>query len=139
MPNSRSSLADARETKGNVRSRSRLERIAGLIEETIADAGISKEQIAGIGIGCPGPIDWRRGIVTVAVNLGWHDVPIGDFLAKRFNCRVEVLNDVDAGVYGEYRFGPPKELTRHSAFSPAPASAGGASTTARFFAVNVSP
>lgn len=97
-----------KKTKGMYGAEAGLERIAGLIEETISEAGLSKDQIAGIGVGCPGPIDWRRGVVTVAVNLGWHDVPIGDFLAKRFGCRVEVLNDVDAGVYGEYRFGAAK-------------------------------
>ncbi len=82
-----------------------LERIAELIEETLAENRIDKSQIAGIGVGCPGPIDWAKGVVTVAVNLGWRDVPIGNFLSQRFSCSVEVLNDVDAGVFGEYSFG----------------------------------
>jgi glucokinase len=97
-----------KKTKGMFGAEAGMARIAGLIEETLVGAGISKEQIAGIGIGCPGPVDWKRGVVTVAVNLGWHNVPIGDYLAQRFNCRVEVLNDVDAGVYGEYRMGAAK-------------------------------
>ncbi len=94
-----------KKTKGMDGANAGLERISGLILETIGDAGIVVEQIAGIGIGCPGPIDWRKGIVTVAVNLGWKDVAIGEYLSIKFNCPVQVLNDVDAGIYGEYRFG----------------------------------
>ena len=38
-------------------------------------------------------------------NLGWDDVEIEKFLTTRFHCPTVVLNDVDAGVYGEYQFG----------------------------------
>ncbi len=46
-----------------------------------------------------------NGVVRVAVNLGWKDVAVGKFLESKFGCPVSVLNDVDAGVYGEYCFG----------------------------------
>ncbi len=94
-----------KKTKGIEGAAAGLERIAELIEETLSKNGIDPMQVAGIGVGCPGPIDWAKGIVSVAVNLGWHDVPVGSFLSDRFGCSVEVLNDVDAGVYGEYCFG----------------------------------
>jgi glucokinase len=94
-----------KKTKGMDGVDSGLERISNLISETVTEAGLALNQIAGIGVGCPGPIDWRNGIVTVAVNLGWQNVAIGDYLSKKFHCPVQVLNDVDAGVYGEYRFG----------------------------------
>jgi glucokinase len=94
-----------KKSKGMDGAEAGLERIASIIDETLEKAGIKADQLSGIGVGCPGPIDWRNGIVTIAVNLGWKDVPIGSFLANRFQCHVEVLNDVDAGVYGEYRFG----------------------------------
>ena len=94
-----------KKTKGIEGAEAGLERIASLIEETLAENGIDPSQLAGIGVGCPGPIDWSKGIVSVAVNLGWNNVPVGAFLAERFGCSVQVLNDVDAGVYGEYRFG----------------------------------
>jgi glucokinase len=44
----------------------------------------------------------------VAVNLGWKNTPVGDYLSDRFQCPTCVLNDVDAGVFGEYRFGAAK-------------------------------
>lgn len=85
-----------------------LERIEALIRKMLEECDISVDRIAGIGIGCPGPVEWQTGVVRVAVNLGWKDVPVGKFLSDRFNCPVAVLNDVDAGVYGEYRFGAGK-------------------------------
>jgi len=94
-----------KKTKGIEGAAAGLSRISELIEETLSEIGVSHSQLAGIGVGCPGPIDWAKGIVSMAVNLGWQNVEIGSFLSERFDCPVEVLNDVDAGVYGEYRFG----------------------------------
>lgn len=79
-----------------------LERIADTIVRVLNEANVDASQIEGIGIGCPGPVEWDTGIVRVAVNLGWQNVKVGAFLNKRFGCPVEVLNDVDAGVYGEH-------------------------------------
>jgi glucokinase len=59
-------------------------------------------------VGCPGPVEWDKGIVRVAVNLGWQNAKVGQFMEKRFNCPVSVLNDVDAGVYGEHIAGAGK-------------------------------
>lgn len=82
-----------------------LDRIESLIRRMLDESELDSQRIAGIGIGCPGPVEWETGIVRVAVNLGWKDVRIGEFLTEKFGCPVAVLNDVDAGVYGEYRFG----------------------------------
>ncbi len=49
-----------------------------------------------------------KGVVRVAVNLGWSNVPVGKYLQDKFKCPVAVLNDVDAGVYGEYVAGAAK-------------------------------
>jgi glucokinase len=70
---------------------------------------IHTDEIAGIGIGCPGPIDLENGRILTTPNLGWDDVDIGQFLKARFGCPVVVMNDVDAGVFGEYKFGSAKE------------------------------
>jgi glucokinase len=56
-------------------------------------------------MGCPGPLDLDRGILLQATNLGWENVPIQDALQKALGCEVRIANDVDVGVYGEYRFG----------------------------------
>jgi glucokinase len=47
----------------------------------------------------------RRGVVREMPNIGWTDVPLAKLLGKAAGAPVVLLNDVDAGVYGEYRFG----------------------------------
>ncbi|MEZ6135894.1 MAG: ROK family protein [Pirellulaceae bacterium] len=94
-----------RRTRGELGVEGGLSRIESTISKLLEDEGVDISQIAGIGIGCPGPVEWQKGIVRVAVNLGWKDVPVGKFLKDKFKCPTAVLNDVDAGVYGEYRAG----------------------------------
>lgn len=97
-----------RRTKGEVGVEAGLQRIEATISKLLEEQKVSAAQLAGIGIGCPGPVDWDAGVVRVAVNLGWKDVAVGKYLKSKFGCPVAVLNDVDAGVYGEYRAGAGK-------------------------------
>ncbi len=80
-------------------------RVIRTIYGALEDANLEVGQLDGIGIGVPGPVDQRTGLVWEAANLNWNKVPLGDILEKEFSCPVVVSNDVDAGVYGEYRFG----------------------------------
>lgn len=96
---------DRRKTKAAAGSAGGLERIGETIDAALANAGVTREQVAGIGIGCPGPVDMDAGIVLNPPNLNWAEVPVGKKLQEEFNCPVTVLNDVDAGVYAEYVFG----------------------------------
>lgn len=86
-----------------------VERIGETIEEALGQAGIEKKRLGGIGVGFAGPLDLDRGLILDAPNLGWRDVPLRDILEKRFGCPVVVANDVDAGTYGEYRFGAARD------------------------------
>ena len=97
-----------KKTKGNEGAEAGLERIGATIQNALDQAGVSAEQLAGIGIGCPGPLDLNKGVIHEAPNLGWENVPVKATLGKRFGCPVVVSNDVDAGVYGEYQFGAGK-------------------------------
>lgn len=92
-------------TKGASGSRDVLARMVETIEEAVSEAELKKSQIGGIGVGCPGPLDLDRGIILEAPNLGWKNVTIKETLEKAFGCAVVIANDVDAGTYGEYRFG----------------------------------
>jgi glucokinase len=50
-----------------------------------------------------------RGLLLEAVNLGWKGMPLKDTLQREFGCQAVIANDVDVGVYGEYRFGAAKD------------------------------
>jgi len=96
---------DRTKTKGNEGVESGLARITKTIHKMLDKADLSPKDIAGIGFGCPGPLDLDRGIAYSAPNLSWENVHIKDHLEEEFGCPAVIANDVDAGVYGEYRFG----------------------------------
>jgi glucokinase len=85
-----------------------LQRLAETIEMALEDANLENVVIAGIGAGCPGPLDLKKGVILEAPNLGWKNIELQNYLTKRFNCPAEICNDVDAGVYGEYISGAGK-------------------------------
>ena len=97
-----------KKTKGRDGMEAGLKRINSVIEEAIKDAGVSKSQIRGLGIGCPGPLDLKKRRIRMAPNLGWEDVPIAKSIEEEFKFPVTIANDVDAGVFGEYSFGAGK-------------------------------
>ncbi len=97
-----------RKTKGNEGTKAGIDRIVETIHDACQESSIVPEQLAGIGVGVPGLVDLDHGIVVSCANLGWKQVDLQGELQKRFGCPVTVINDVDAGVYGEYRFGSAK-------------------------------
>lgn len=80
-------------------------RIARAVEEAAAAAGVEPRRAAAMGIGSPGPLDLKRGLVVDAANLGWVNYPLRDNLADRFGVPVVLDNDCKAGGLGEFRFG----------------------------------
>ena len=94
-----------KKTRGYEGVRAGIGRIVQLIHAGLDEAEMPRDRLHGIGLGCPGPLDLDRGIMLDAPNLGWHGVPIKDLLEAEFGCPVVIANDVDAGVYGENRFG----------------------------------
>src|SRR6056297_2357642 len=85
-----------RRTRGNEGSEFGIARIGSTILRALEECEVAPERVAGIGIGCPGPVDPVAGKLLTAVNLGWDDVAVGPLLQKQFSCPVAVLNDVDA-------------------------------------------
>jgi len=86
-----------------------LARIVETVREAMAEAGVSANDLAGVGMGSPGPLDLDRGVILDTPNLGWANAPLKDTLEKAFGCPTVVANDVDAGVYGEYRRGAARD------------------------------
>ena len=82
-----------RKTKGRDGSDSGIQRIISTIERLLEDSGLSKTAIAGIGIGCPGPIDLDAGCILTTPNLGWDNVQVQSGLRSfeiEGGCRPEV-------------------------------------------------
>lgn len=94
-----------RKTKADEGMEAVVQRLVEGIEEACTGAKLSVADLGGLGIGAPGAIDPKRGIVLEAVNLRWNDVPLADLLQKRLNIPVIVDNDVNVAIYGEYHLG----------------------------------
>ena len=89
-------------TEGHRGTEKGVARIIDVMKAALEDAKVDASELAGIGMGCPGVIDVREGILRSTLNLGWDDVPLREILEKEFGVKVVVANDVDAGTYGEY-------------------------------------
>ncbi len=97
--------SERKKTKANNGMDDGLDRMEGAIDSVLEKGGILRKQLGGIGVGCPGPLDLDAGVILCAPNLGWKNVPVKATLEKAFGCPAVIANDVDAGTYGEYRFG----------------------------------
>lgn len=71
-----------------------------------AMAGTPADQIAGIGIGAPGPLNPVSGILMEAPNLpGWINVPLRNIISARFSLPTFLGNDANVAGLAEYTFG----------------------------------
>ncbi|MCR4991282.1 MAG: ROK family glucokinase [Lachnospiraceae bacterium] len=74
--------------------------IAKSIEEKISEKSLEKADIAGIGIGAPGPVD-DNGFIHKAANLGWGEFSIKETLEKITGLKVMAGNDANVAALGE--------------------------------------
>jgi len=62
--------------------------------------------LVGIGVGAPGPLDPFEGVMLDPPTLpGWDGLPLRAMLAERTGLPVELGNDANAAVLGEWRYG----------------------------------
>lgn len=74
--------------------------IAKSILNTMDEKGISKEDVIGVGIGVPGPVD-GNGVVYKAVNLGWGVFNIAETLTGLLGIPAKAGNDANVAALGE--------------------------------------
>jgi glucokinase len=74
-------------------------RIVKLARDSIR---VSGKQIAGLGIGSPGPLDTKRGVVLMTPNLGWTNFPLRDRLQAALGLPATLDNDANCAVFGEW-------------------------------------
>lgn len=74
--------------------------VAASILDKMKERGITREDVIGVGVGAPGPID-GEGTVYNAVNLGWGTFSIKNQLQGLLNIPVEAGNDANVAALGE--------------------------------------
>lgn len=87
-------------------------RIAARVRATVtaatAEAGAGA-RVVGVGIGAPGPLRRADGVVVVAPNLDWHDVPLGPALAAATGLPVTLDNDANCATLAEWWVGAARD------------------------------
>lgn len=80
--------------------------IKSVIYSSLKETGIAKNDIGGIGFGCPGQIDSDNGVVRLLPNIpGWVNVPLAEIIGQEFDITTKVDNDVRCATLGEHKFG----------------------------------
>ncbi len=75
--------------------------IADAVKGKMQEKSIAKEDVIGVGIGVPGPVD-SAGIIYKAANLGWGVFSIKEELSGLLDgIRVEAGNDANVAALGE--------------------------------------
>ena len=84
-----------------------LERLVSLADRAIAATRkeVSGAEILGVGVGAPGPLDTKRGIVLLTPNLGWVNLPLRQIIHDRLGRPAALDNDANCAVLGEWWVG----------------------------------
>ena len=82
--------------------------LSRLAMEVAENAGIDFSKVQAIGIGSPGVIDSRNGVVVNWTNFGWRDVPLAQLIRDKTGKQVFVTNDANAAALGEAKYGAGK-------------------------------
>jgi glucokinase len=80
-----------------------IERIARCAQDAVDEADLTFKQIAGVGVGAPGAVDFDSGTVIFAPNLeGWKEIPLKKELEKILGVPVFIENDCNISTLGVY-------------------------------------
>lgn len=78
-------------------------RIVQAIDQVLAQAGLPRQDVAGVGIGAPGAMSHKKGLIIAPPNLpGWHNVPLRDRVAALSGLPTVLENDANAAAWGEF-------------------------------------
>src|SRR5438132_69835 len=77
-----------------------IERIVKLTRASMEQA--RGKEIAGVGIGSPGPLNTKTGIVLLTPNLGWTNFPLRDRLGQALGLPATLDNDANCAIFGEW-------------------------------------
>lgn len=84
-------------------------RMVRLVRKLLESGGVEPAQVAGIGIGSPGPLNPFTGVIGETANLEMNNFPLKDRMEEEFGVPTAVDNDVSMGTYGELCFGAARD------------------------------
>lgn len=82
-----------------------LQTIITALHELLDKAKLSSKAIRSIGLAVPGVVDYGRSMIVTSPNIAISGLNLTQPLQDEFQCPVELANDVDAAVFGEFWLG----------------------------------
>lgn len=80
--------------------------IAAMLEQSLEATGAALARddldVVGVGIGSPGPLDTKRGVVLMTPNLGWRNFPLRDRVSEAVGLPATLDNDANCAIFGEW-------------------------------------
>jgi len=93
-------------TAGFLKKEDLIEGIVISVNRIIDDNGLRKNQILGVGIGLPGPVDSKSGLVHFFPNIpGWKNVKLKTLLQRKLRLPVCIDNDANLMALAEHAIG----------------------------------
>ena len=84
-------------------------KLIAVLNEYLKEHNYNKDNILGVGVGIPGVIDTKAGVVSYSNNLDWHELPIRKMMMDATGLPVRLTNDANAATLGEAKFGAGKK------------------------------
>ena len=84
--------------------------IANLAKSLMERLNLTASDVEGIGMGVPGMINSKAGIVTYSNNLAWENFAIGERVEALTGLKTKIANDANVAALGEVKFGGGKNL-----------------------------
>jgi glucokinase len=81
------------------------EAIRSAVDELLQATGGTREDVLGVGIGSPGPLDRGTGMVLETPNLGWVNFPLRDLVSHAVGMPATLDNDANCATLGEWWLG----------------------------------
>ena len=94
-----------RKTKSHEGRDEVIKRIIEGVQRALDEAKTPREKLFGVGIGAPAVVDFDKGLVVKAGNLGWDDVPLRAILSEQLRVPVALDNDANCAAWGEAQLG----------------------------------
>lgn len=82
--------------------------IAELCDKLMQKAGIDASKLSGVGMGIPGTINSKKGVITYSNNIKFENVPIVKEFRKHLDVPTYIGNDANCAALGEVVFGQSK-------------------------------
>lgn len=80
-----------------------IDQMVALVESAIAESGVPREKLLGLGVGAPGPVNSCEGVVLSPPNFPLlRYLPLRQILEERLSLPVSVQKDTNAIAMGEY-------------------------------------